>query len=276
MLFTLADAHQLSGNWDINLSGFLSVLDLETGQWRNFDTYRNLGTDELFEMIGQQGEILVTSNRGAHRYRAADDTWQFLDSGCVLKNSEFHAGAATADELWLGYARQRFGVLGRQGISRFSEKIGQWTYISPSELGTGSPVRRIVTLDNGEIWVLFGPEPYVGAAAMPHSYYANERQPQPTGLGCWSQGKWSFPAVQTPDSTAQPPGLARPSVSFDASDDMAAVGNQLVYFCRDAVFVGPTPWSALPRAKSSASGQPTTAKVWRLYVGSSPFGRRMK
>ena len=63
MLFTLADAHQLSGNWDINLSGFLSALDLETGQWRNFDTYRNLGTDELFEMIGQQGEILVTSNR---------------------------------------------------------------------------------------------------------------------------------------------------------------------------------------------------------------------
>ena len=51
--------------------------------------------------------------------------------------------------------------------------------------------------------------------------------------------------MQTPDSTAQPPGLARPSVSFDASDDMAAVGNQLVYFCRDAVFVGPTPWKRI-------------------------------
>ena len=218
----------------------MSSLNLKTGVWRTFDTWNDLGTDELVEMVVENGELLVASNRGAHRYDVASDSWRLLDPKCALKNPEFPAGVVVGDELWLGYARQSFGVVGRQGISRYSEKAGRWTYMSPEELGTGSPIRRIVALENGEVWVLFGARPYMGAARMPSSYYASERRPQSTGLGRWAGGKWTFPAASPPNGA-----VPRSGAVFGRTDDLAAAGNRLVYCTGGAVHVGPKPWSCV-------------------------------
>ena len=234
LLFSRANAHQLSGNWDIRLAGHVSLLDIASGKWCLFDPEKDLDADQLMDMETARGEVLVSSNRGVHRFDPETATWRFLDPNCPLRNPVFHTAAIVGDELWLGYARQSFGTWGTQGISRFDEKTGQWHYMSPAELGTASPVRRIVSLDNGEVWVLFGDRPYMGAA-MRWDFYPRERVPRPAGLGRFAGSKWEFPVEGPPPVTPSPR-------FFGGSDDLAAVGNRLVYATPSGVYVGPKPW----------------------------------
>ena len=234
VLFSRADAHQLSGNWNVPLAGYVSLLDLKTNNWRLFDLEKELGADELMEMVAERGEVLVTSNRGVHRFDARNDAWRLLDPNSPLRNPVFHTAAVVGNELWIGYGRQSFGVFGEQGISRFDERTGRWSYMSPAELGTASPVRRIVTLANGQVWVLFGGRPYM-SAAMQYDYYVRERMPRPTGLGRFADGKWEFPAVAMPESKER-------QQFFGPTDDLAAVGDKLVCSSGSNVYVGPGPW----------------------------------
>jgi hypothetical protein len=164
MLFTQAYAQHPSGNWVLDWAGFFWLLDLTTKQWRGFDPAKDLDADQLFTMVADHGEILATSNRGVHRFEARTGSWRFLDPHCDLRNSKVTTAVLAGEDLWVGYGRQSFGVWGSQGISRFSERSGRWTYLAPAELGTASAVRRIVALPNGDVWVLFG-APLVGTRA---------------------------------------------------------------------------------------------------------------
>ena len=222
LVYTQRNADQVNGSWDIPMSGHVSLIDLASGQWRTFETLKDFDADELKGMVAEGGEVLVTSNRGLHRFDPAGDRWQFLDSGSPILNSTFHTAAVAGDELWLGYARQSFGVYGEQGISRYDETTGRWSQMTPEQLGTASPVRRIVTLPGGDVWVLFGDRPYMGAA-MQYDFYPREQVPRPEGLGRMAGGKWEFPL-------SGPPAAARPPRMMEGiGNDAAAVGDRLVF-----------------------------------------------
>lgn len=240
VLFSKADARHPSGNWEVPLNGGLSLLELSTGQWQTYDAERDLDADELADLVGEGGEVLVTSNRGLHRFDPATASWRFLDTHSPLRNSVLTAAAVVGDELWLGYGLQSFGVMGEQGISRYSEKTGQWSYLSPAELGTASPVKRMEVLPNGELWVLFGEWPWLGSA-MRYLFYAREaRTPRPAGLGKFVKGKWEFPVEGPPRRDRDASIPVNPW--WHNEQDLAVVGNQLVVRGAESVFVGPKPW----------------------------------
>ncbi|MCY2996428.1 MAG: hypothetical protein NTY19_52555, partial [Planctomycetota bacterium] len=236
VLFSRVQARAM-GNWDVELAGHVSLLDLKSKTWRLFDPVKDLDADELKAMEAAQGEFLISSNRGVHRFDVRTSRWQFLDPKCPLHNAVFHSAAVVGDELWVGYAKQSFGIWGEQGISRFDERAGTWHYMAPSELGTASPVRRIAVLSSGEVWVLFGERPWLGAA-VPWNFYPRESISRPAGLGRWAGGKWEFP-VAGPSSG--PPS----QFFFGQSDDLATIGNRLVYATATGVFAGPKPWKQL-------------------------------
>lgn len=239
VLFCRADAHQLSGNWDVPLAGHVSLLDVRTKGWRVFDLQKDLNADQLMEMVAERGDVLVTSNQGLHRFDAGTESWRRLDSKCPLRNPTFHTAAVVGNELWLGYGRQSFGEMGQQGISRFSERTGRWSHMLPEQLGTASPVRRIVTLAGGEVWVLFGQRPYMGAAVQ-YLFYPREQVARATGLGRFAGGRWEFPVAGPKDQPDRPR-------LYGFTDDLAAVGDKLVYATASAVYVGPKPWKAIVR-----------------------------
>src|SRR5207245_3991086 len=140
------------------------------------------------------GEVLVASNRGVHRWLPVRRAWELLQTNAVLRNPSLAALTPIGNELWVGYTNQSFGVTGQQGISRFNERSGRWSYISPEQIGTRCPVRQIVSLSANDVWVLFHPRPWLGSAIEFHFYprEAPERKKPPfaPGLGHYSAGKW--------------------------------------------------------------------------------------
>jgi len=253
MLFARArNPYELSGNWELPTTGLVSLLNPKTGRWRLFDTVVDLGADKLVELVAQSGEVLVRSSRGVHRFRPQSasetppttaDTWEFLDPHCDLLNPSFHTAAVAGDELWLGYDRQSFSSMGTLGISRFSERTGRWSHMSPAELGTSSAVRRIVALSNGEVWVLFGERPVMSAAGpmfSPLDTRQSKAIPRRSGLGRFAGGKWQFPVEGPPLPDRNPPASF-----FVSSNDLAAVGDKLVYATGQAVYAGPKPWKRI-------------------------------
>ena len=109
--------------------------------------------------------------------------------------------------------------------------------MSPTDLKTASPVRRIVTLPNGQVWVIFGTRPWMGAASR-WNYHARERIPRPVGLGRMANGKWEFP-VKGPTKREEQP---RP---FGSVNELAIVGNKLLGVFDANLYVGPSPWRHL-------------------------------
>ena len=237
LLFTRLNALQPSGNWNLTMKGEASLLDLDSGKWRDYDVVKDLDADQLHKMTCDKGETLITSNRGLHRFDWKNDSWKLLDPRCDLKNSVFHAAAVAGDELWVGYGRQSFGQIGQQGISRYSETTNKWSYMSPTNLKTASPVRRIVTLSNGEVWVLFSMRPWMGAAVR-RTYHARERISRPRGLGRMANGKWEFP-VKGPTKPGEPQRF------FESGNELAIVGGKLLCVFDANLYVGPSPWRHL-------------------------------
>lgn len=238
LLFSKRDAHRRSGSWGMRLAGTVSLLDLNTGQWRIYDAVKDLDADQLTEMFSCRGEVLVSSNRGLHRFGSQTAAWRLLDPQSPVKNPTIGATAVVGDELWLGYDRQDFYTIGQQGISRYSERTGQWSHMSPAELGIASPVLQFVTLPNDETWVLFGQRPWMGPT-MPH-LYQRECVPRPTGLGRFAAGKWEFPVA------GQPACATPPRHFFDGTDnDLLQLGDSLIYLCDGAVYSGPKPWKEI-------------------------------
>ena len=244
------------GNWGGPLDGHVSVLDLETKQWQALDVHKDFDADVLNDMIAEDREVLVTSNRGVHRWDPNAQTWRFLDPRCDLRNPALSAVTAVGDELWVGYTNQSFGVIGPQGISRFSEKTQRWTHVLPKELGTACPVRQIAALPGGEVWVLFKPRPWMGAAEE-FMYYPREGQtPRPTGLARFAGGKWAFPVELdgVPDSVdreiklpTRPGARPRPNgrkfyVKRSKVVDLLAMGDKLFVVTHNGLYVGPEKW----------------------------------
>jgi hypothetical protein len=263
VLFSRVQARAM-GNWDVELAGHVSLLDLSAKSWQLFDPVQDLDADELKTMEVDRGEVLISSNRGVHRFDGRTNTWRFLDPHCPLRNSVFHTAAAVGEELWVGYAKHSFGIWGEQGISRFDERTSQWRYLPPTELGTASPVRRIAALANGEVWVLFGERPWLGAA-MPWEFYRRESIARPAGLGRWAGGKWEFPIAG--------PSAGNPAHSyFGQTEDLAAIGNRLVYATAAGVFAGPPPWKQVANGQiycvRPAKGQ-QAIEILRRHPGSA-------
>lgn len=245
LLFSQTRSRRLSGNWDIELDGQVSRLDLETGKWTIFDATKDLDADVLTDLVCDQGEVLITSNRGVHRWSDRERSWQLLDPKCDLPNPSLSAAVQVGGELWVSYTNQSFGVLGRQGISRFDERSGRWSYISPEEIGTNCPVMRMAVLPGDEVWVLFQRRPWLGAA-VEFAYYPREKY-GPSGIGRCVGGKWEFPVKlngvpETITREAQGPNGIQRWEQPAPIQHLVGLGNRL-YVASDAgVYVGPKPW----------------------------------
>ena len=218
----------------------VAMLDLDGGGWRDFERSFDFGGAEPLSLSAAKGEVVVRSDRGAHRFNSASKSWQRLDPRNELQSQEFNAVALVGDELWVGY-----NGFGRQGISRYSEKTGHWTYCGPKELGTACPVRKFVTTNRGETWVLF--DDRVGFFSMPQYGPLPEPIVQDgvachLGLGRLADGKWQFP-VESP--TAVRDEASDPSRHFAQPDQLECLGNQLVYKTGAGLFVGPKPWKRI-------------------------------
>jgi hypothetical protein len=244
-------AGRYSGNWSVDFTGHLSLLDPASKRWRHFDTIKDLQTDELRFLTGQDGEVLVGSNQGAHRWDAKRQAWDLLETGSPLRNPNLSAWALAGDELWVGTTNQSFGVTGAQGLSRFNERTGKWSYLSPKELGTGCPVASIqVVPRSGDVWVLFQPRAW-GGAAVEYGFYPREaRQPRPAGLGRFHAGKWQFPVKLdgVPETFAwevdTPEGKKKLSAPAPVTA-LVVVGDRVYVACAAGVFEGPDKWKRI-------------------------------
>ena len=245
LLFSQTRSRRLSGNWDIELDGQVSRLDMKTGKWTIFDPTKDLDADVLTDLVSNQGEVLVTSNRGVHRWVDRDGSWQLLDPKCDLPNPSLSAAVRVGSELWVGYTNQSFGVVGRQGISRFDERSGRWSYILPEKIGTNCPVRRMAVLPGGEVWVLFQQRPWLGAAAE-FAYYPREKY-GPSGIGRCVGSKWQFPVKLNgiPETITReykgPNGIQRWEQPAPIQH-LVGLGNRLFVASDAGVYVGPKPW----------------------------------
>jgi hypothetical protein len=237
------------GNWVVSRRGVVSVLDTVTGAWKVFDPVRDFDADALTGIHAENGEILVTSNVGVHRWR--NPGWEFINTGAALKNSEISAVTSVGDEVWIGYNKPGFGVYGTQGISRYSEKTGQWSWMSPEDLGTASPVQQIVSV-NGEAFVLFGAREWLGSAREWNFYPREEARKMPAGLGRFAGGKWEFPFVAEGIPATAPREYTNSStgVPFIQQElvqvrHIAAVGGKLRIGTSDGFYEGPAPFKKI-------------------------------
>jgi hypothetical protein len=249
LLFSTTATNHSSGNWNVPLAGALSLLEVDTGRWRLFDPQKDLDADELADMAAGEGEVLAWGNRGVCRWDAANKAWKKLDTGAALVNPAVSAVAAAGEELWVGYTNQLLGVIGEQGLSRYNERSGKWSHLSPVQLGTAAPVKSIGVSPDGDVWVLFGPRPWRGAA-LEYPFYPREAaRPRSVGLGCFHKGKWQFPARLDgiPDSveeeTADDKGGKRrrplPVTGLVLTGDAVFVSNEV------GLYQGPGKWKRL-------------------------------
>jgi hypothetical protein len=242
--------HRMPGNWDVPMDGHLCVLDTESGKWKHFDRTRDFAADRLVAFHAQKGEALVASNHGTHRWSAETAKWDFLDTGCALRNPTAYYVLPVGDEIWVGYNMKSFSVYGRQGISRYSEKTGRWSHFTPKEIGTGSPVLQMALGPKDDVWVLFRKR-FWGGAAAEFAYYPRERAtPRDWGLGRFSKGKWEFPANL--------PGVPREIERVSETDQrvskwkqqapvsgLAVVGKRVFVSNSTGVYAGPRRWTRI-------------------------------
>jgi len=281
LLFSQTRSRRLSGNWDIQLDGQVSRLDLETGKWTIFDATKDLNADVLTDLVCDQGEVLITSNRGVHRWLDHERSWQLLNPKCDLPNPSLSAAVQVGGELWVGYTNQSFGVLGRQGISRFDERSGRWSYISPEEIGTNCPVRRMAVLPDDEVWVLFQRRPWLGAA-VEFAYYPREKH-GPSGIGRCVGGKWEFPlklngVPKTITREAQGPNGIQRWEHPAPIQHLVRLGSCLFVASDSGVYVGPKSWRQILKGpvlaiEPSADGK--TLVVTREDPAPPQSGQRM-
>ncbi len=246
VLFSTLRGSQGSGNWHVPLDGALSLLDLESGRWRLFAPAKDLGAGQLAYMVAGEGEVLVASDRGAHRWDTKLKAWRRLDTGAALLNPAVGAAAAVGDELWVGYD-MAFSAVSERGISRYDERTGRWSHLSRRELGTAAPVRAIAASPQRDVWVVFAPRPYFGqAAAPPFVDRAN-----PLGVGRFHKGKWTFPVRPEGVPTSRlvdgfgedgKPAKVKWPVDFE---HVALAGDRVFLANAIGVFQGPEKWQRI-------------------------------
>jgi hypothetical protein len=235
-----------SGNWDVARDGQISLLDLASGTWQTFDAGKDFGAYRIDRMTVENGEVLAATDRGAHRWSAGERKWLFLDPKSPIQNPTLFAAAAVGDELWVGYNNQSFGVLGRQGISRFNEKTLRWSWDSPKEIGTGCPVQSIVPGREGDVWVLFQRR-FWGGAAMEWSFYNDPAWGDPGGVARFNKGKWEFPPkldgvpLSRKRERQGPNGLETWTEQFSIGQIVSA-GGKLFVVNGAGIYAGPGQW----------------------------------
>jgi len=232
------------GRWRAD-EGWISRLNRVTGQWHVFDASRDFGAHVLCGMIPEKGDLLATTDRGLHRWTGKD--WAFMDTGAPLRNPSIADVAQVGKELWVGYTHQDFGVIGTQGISRYNEETGLWSWFSPQEIGTATPVQRIVPMPDGSVWVLFARRDWWGQFPEQPDY-PTEPWNALEGLGRFAGGKWEF-SVKLPG--VSPPSRDRGlpfSHNFAESIGirlLAGAGDKLFIATDDAVYEGPKAWKRI-------------------------------
>ncbi len=236
ILFSRVRSQWPFGSWEATYDGCVSLLDTASGEWRHLDAERDFGADKLKAMVAENGETLVASNRGVHRWDAAAGAWRLLDPQCALRNPGVTAIAQVGDEAWIAYGKEGFGVIGEQGISRYNEKTGAWSCFPTRELGTSCPVHRMAALPGGDVWVLFRRRETITAAAE-FPRYAREEWHAPEGLGRFHGGKWAFPMMDE-----------KTVVALGRIDDLVAAGGKLFIASWKGVYAGPEPWTRVVEA----------------------------
>jgi hypothetical protein len=236
--------------WQDYHEGFVSAVDLESGEWTTWDAGQNFRTRELTGLVSKNGEILVTSNRGVHQYVGSAGTWRFLDPAPALENPAFAAVQPVGNELWLAYGKRAWGRHGEQGIARFHEKTGRWTRMSQKELGTVCPVREMVLMPNEDLYVLFHPYFPDALSICIYPYGGSECDPPRVGaLGRYSDGNWEYPlplegvpaTTETIDREGDSGREFRRSERLPIKG-LVRVGENLFLSTGMGVYMGPSPW----------------------------------
>jgi len=260
-----------TGNWWVDTGGPISLVGLETGRWRHCRMREDFGAHWLRDIVAENGEIIVTSDRGAHRWDARSESWRFLETGCPLKNPMLSAATPVGDELWIGYTNQGFGFVGEQGISRYDEVAGVWTHMAPDEIGTACPVRRIIARSPGDVWLLFQPRPWHGAAVEPIRVPAESQ-----GIGRFRDARWEFPAKLDGVPMFEEGGYEgrrwkRPL----PVEHLVVIGGKMFVANRKGVYAGPGKWKEIAtgdridRIDRSEDGK--TLNIWRAQRGRRRF-----
>jgi hypothetical protein len=249
LLFSTTSSSRLSGNWDRQLDGYLSALDPASGSWRLFDAAKDFDADELRDLVYERGEVLVTSNRGVHRWLPKPGGWRLLDPGSPLKNPAIKIAPA-ANDLWVGYGKPSFGVVGEQGISRYLERDERWDDVPPARIGTACPTRAIAAISEQDVWVLFRSPRWMGSAVEYH-FYPREIIPRPEGLAHYAGGRWEFPVkiegIPEPVRRAKtdiPAGIVWGHAPNEVQS-LVAVGRRVFVATGTDVFAGPGPWTKI-------------------------------
>lgn len=241
-LFSQSQA-RVMGNWDVDWAGMVSVLDTGAGRWRSFDTEKELAAYELRQMVASDGEILVMTDRGVRRWSQREQAWRALDPGGALVNPSVSAVVPVGNELWVGYTNQSFGVMGRQGISRFNEETMTWTHVDERQIGTACPVQAIVPMAGGEVLVLFRHRVWYGSAGE-FAFYPREPR-GPEGLGRVKDGAWQFPVrlegVPENRSESRPGGSATVQEKLPITG-LLDVGGKVFVSNYVGIYEGPGPW----------------------------------
>ena len=81
----------------------VSVLDLDDARWQDYERSSDFGGGEPLSLIAERDEIVVLSDRGAHRFQVEAKSWRRLDPQNESQAQEFGDVALVGDELWVGY-----------------------------------------------------------------------------------------------------------------------------------------------------------------------------
>ena len=285
LLCSTTRSRRRSSDWQPARDAAFSSLELPTGTWRCFESGKDLTAERLTGMHVQAGHVLAVSEADVWLWDRSARRWRVLATGHDLKNPQFGAVAAVGDELWVGYTAWGWGhsLGGRQGISRYDEKAGRWTYMPPKQLGTSADVCSIVAGPAGDAWVLFRPRGWAyGGAAGLQGGYVPPGAPSRPGLGCWARGKWRFPAEvpgvpTTVERTRKGPnGIEKWTVEAPIRQIVRA-GGVLAVRNETGVYVGPKPWrrivaGGVERIACAADGK--ALLVFRALAASE--GRRLR
>jgi hypothetical protein len=182
-------AHGWAAGWGSRSEGHVSLLDTSNGQWRVFDTRKDLGALHLSKMVADDGEIFLFTDKGLHRWLGKEHSWAFLDTQSPIVNPTLSSWALVGNEFWIGFNMQSVGVVGVQGISRFNEDTATWSYFSPTDIGTTLPVRTIIPIGKDEAWVYFAARHWAGLFSEEPIYYGEEKFPNDMGVLKWESGQ---------------------------------------------------------------------------------------
>lgn len=246
LLYSTVRSRRISGNFHLPMDGQISSLYLPGGTWRQWDADDDLAVRRLTGMHVEDGQAILLGETAALQWVADHASWRRLRTHCTLANPAIQAVTRIGDEVWVGYTSEGYSRRGTQGISRYHTRTGRWTFLSSDDLGTSSPVRSIVADAEGGAWVLFG-QPMWREAAAAEPILPFPRLPARTGLGCFAEGRWQFPAElggvpSSVDRSRRGPNGVERWKQHVPIEGVAAAGGKVFVANLLGVYAGPGKW----------------------------------